>query len=149
MFFSIDTNDAVAIYEQIVRQVKFAVAEGSLQPTQLLPSARQLSAELAINPNTVAKAYQQLQAAGILELLRGRGVVVTQKAPSMCRDARRVLITARLRQTLTEALHSGIAADDLRQMLSDQVNELEGSIATIASSPANHFSKPDNHGGAR
>jgi GntR family transcriptional regulator len=55
MFFSVDPNGDVAIYEQIVRQVKFAIAEGSLQPRQILPSARQLSGELAVNPNTVAR----------------------------------------------------------------------------------------------
>ena len=52
MFFSININNGVAIYQQIVRQVKFAIAEGSLQPGQLLPGGRSLSVELAINPNT-------------------------------------------------------------------------------------------------
>ncbi len=70
MFFSIDTNNGVAIYEQIVRQVKFAIAEESLRVGQLLPSVRALSVELAINPNTIARAYQQLQTEGIIELLR-------------------------------------------------------------------------------
>ena len=54
MFFSIDANNGVAIYDQIVRQVKFAIAEESLRPGQLLPSVRALSMQLALNPNTVA-----------------------------------------------------------------------------------------------
>ena len=69
MFFSIDVNNGVAIYEQIVRQVKFAVAEESLKPGQLLPSVRGLSVELALNHNTIARAYQQLQSEGVLEAL--------------------------------------------------------------------------------
>ena len=60
MFFSIDVNNGVAIYEQIVRQVKFAIAEESLKPGQLLPSVRGLSVELALNHNTIARAYQLL-----------------------------------------------------------------------------------------
>ena len=55
MFFSIDANNGVAIYEQIVRQVKFAIAEESLRPGQLLPSVRTLSVQLALNPNTIAR----------------------------------------------------------------------------------------------
>jgi DNA-binding transcriptional regulator YhcF (GntR family) len=76
MFFSIDPTNGVAIYEQIVRQVKFAVAEGTLCPGQLLPSVRQLGLQLAINPNTIARAYQQLQADQVIETLRGRGLAV-------------------------------------------------------------------------
>ncbi len=134
MFFSIDTSDDVAIYEQIVRQVKFAIAEGSLQPRQLLPSARQLSGELAINPNTVARAYQQLQSDGVLELLRGRGVAVCIDAPDKCREARRTLIGVRLRAALSEALHGGLTADEIREMLHSELESLDGSIQTVASS---------------
>ena len=62
--------------EQVVRQVKFAIAEEALQPGQLLPSIRALSVDLALNPNTVARAFQQLGSEGILESVRGRGLAV-------------------------------------------------------------------------
>lgn len=133
MFFSVDPNDTVAIYEQIVRQVKFAIAEGSLQPRQLLPSARQLSGELAINPNTVARAYQILQSEGIVELLRGRGVAVCIDAVNQCRSARRSLITTRLRAVLAEALHGGLTADEIRSLLDAELSSLEGNVRSIAS----------------
>ena len=73
MFFSIDPNNGVAIYEQIVRQVKFAIADGTLKPGQLLPSVRLLSRQLTINPNTIARAFQQLQSDGALEALAAAG----------------------------------------------------------------------------
>jgi DNA-binding transcriptional regulator YhcF (GntR family) len=76
MFFSIDPNNGIAIYEQIVRQVKFAIADGVLVPGQLLPSVRTLAVSLAINPNTIAKAFSQLQNDGVVESLRGRGIAV-------------------------------------------------------------------------
>jgi GntR family transcriptional regulator len=146
MFFSIDTSDDVAIYEQIVRQVKFAIAEGSLQPMQLLPSARQLSGELAINPNTVARAYQQLQAEGVLELLRGRGVAVCINATEKCREARRSLIATRLRGALSEALHGGLTADEIREMLHNELESLDGSIQTVSSKDVSS-STPSPNGG--
>lgn len=133
MFFSIDTSDDVAIYEQIVRQVKFAVAEGSLKPRQLLPSARQLSGELAINPNTVNRAYQELQSDGVLELLRGRGMAVSLDAVGKCHSARAELITARLRGALREALHGGLTADQIRELLHTELESLDGCTPTVAS----------------
>ncbi len=133
MFFSIDTSDDVAIYEQIVRQVKFAIAEGSLQPRQLLPSARQLSGELAINPNTVARAYQQLQGDGVLELLRGRGVAVCIDATDKCREARRSLIATRLRGALSEALRGGLSEEEIREMLHLEFESLANSSISTPS----------------
>lgn len=133
MFFSIDTSDDVAIYEQIVRQVKFAIAEGSLQPRQLLPSARQLSGELAINPNTVNRAYQELQSDGVIELLRGRGMAVAVDAVGKCRAARADLITTRLRSALREALHGGLTAEHIRELLHTELESLDGCTPTVAS----------------
>ena len=61
MFLFIDAHNGLAVYEQIVRQVKFAVADGVLSAGDLAPSVRELAKDLAINPNTVARAYRQLQ----------------------------------------------------------------------------------------
>ena len=71
MFFSIDPSNGVPIYEQVVRQIKFAVADGVLVAGQMVPSVRQLSNDLAINPNTISRAYLQLQDEKVLESLRG------------------------------------------------------------------------------
>lgn len=66
----------MAIYDQIVRPMKFAIAERTLRPGQLIPSVRVLCQHLTINPNTINRAFQQLQADGVLESLRGRGLTV-------------------------------------------------------------------------
>lgn len=133
MFFSIDTNNGVAIYEQIVRQVKFAIAEESLRVGQLLPSVRTLSVELAINPNTIARAYQQLQSEGIIELLRGRGLSVCVGALEACRADRRAIIADRLRSVLREALHGGLDASEIQSIVRKQLAELVPTINTVAS----------------
>ena len=133
MFFSIEPNNGVAIYEQIIRQVKFAIAEGTLRPGQLLPSVRVLSQQLAINPNTINRAFQQLQADGALESLRGRGLAVHPDAIRSCVAARQTLIADRLRGALAEALHAGLTTDQIRQIVAEQLEQLDGNVATVAS----------------
>lgn len=79
MWFHIDPSSGTPIYLQIVDQVKQAVAGGVLQVGQRLPATRDLAVELAVNPNTVVKAYQTLEREGLIELPRGRGAFVTAK----------------------------------------------------------------------
>ena len=137
MFFSININNGVAIYQQIVRQVKFAIAEGSLQPGQLLPGGRSLSVELAVNPNTVVRAYQQLQSEGVLESMRGRGMVVCQGAAKFCRQERKAIIADGLQTVLTEALHAGLSAEEIEELVRKQLKKLEPKVNTVsAESPS-------------
>jgi len=136
MFFSIDPNNGVAIYEQIVRQVTFAIAEGTLRSGQLIPSVRVLSQQLAINPNTINRAFQQLQAEGSLESLRGKGLVVRADAKSGCVETRRSLIAQRLKSAMTEALHAGLSASEVRRIMNQLLAELDGNVATVASTDA-------------
>jgi GntR family transcriptional regulator len=135
MFFAIEPNNGVAIYDQIVRQVKFAVAEQTLRPGQLLPSVRVLSQQLAINPNTINRAFQQLQADGVLESLRGKGLVVRTGAMESCVDARKRLIEERFKYVITEALHAGLSAKQIRSLVLKQLNELAGLVETVSSNP--------------
>ena len=128
MFFTVDPSNGVAIYLQIVRQVKFAIAEQTLRPGQLLPSVRRLSAQLAVNPNTVARAFQQLQADGVIEPLRGRGAVVCEGAVKQCRQERKRLIAERLSGVLTEALQAGLSAEETRQVVDQQLRRLERTV---------------------
>jgi GntR family transcriptional regulator len=132
MFFTVDPSNGVAIYSQIVRQVKFAIAEQTLRPGQLLPSVRQLATQLAVNPNTVARAYLELQSEGITETLRGRGVVVCKGALDRCRKQRKSIIADRVASVLTEALHGGLTGDEIRAIVEQQLRNLDGSITTIS-----------------
>ena len=146
MFFTIDASNGVANYEQIVRQVKYAIAEGALRPGQLLPSARTLSVELAINPNTVVRAFQQLQADGVLESMRGRGLAVRDGATELCKGLRRELITERLRAALAEALHGGLDVSDIQSIVSGQLEDLAKTVSIIGADaslqPTPNASKP-------
>ena len=80
MIFHIQPDSPVPIYEQIVAQVTFAVAAGSLRPGDFIPSVRDLANDLVINPNTVAKAFVELEEQGVVEARRGRGMVIADEA---------------------------------------------------------------------
>lgn len=135
MFFTVEPSNGVAIYSQIVRQVKFAIAEQTLRSGQLLPSVRQLATQLAVNPNTVARAYLELQSDGVIETLRGRGVVVCKGALDRCRKQRKEIIAARVASVLTEALHGGLTSDEIRGIVDQQLLSLDGSVTTISTKP--------------
>lgn len=131
MFFRIDVSDAIPIYEQVIRQITYAIADQALCPGQLLPSARALSVELAINPNTVVRAFGQLQQDGILEPLRGRGLVVRAGATEICGQMRRDLIAQRLHSVLFEAFHSGLAKSEITSLVDRQLKSLAGSVDSV------------------
>jgi GntR family transcriptional regulator len=125
MFLHVDPSNGLAIYEQVARQIKFAVARGTLKPGQLIPSVRDVARDLAINPNTVARAYQQLQNEEVLVSVRGLGLEVAEGAVARCRQERKKLLQTRLRQVLSEVLQSGLESAELRQLV-DQ--ELESAL---------------------
>jgi len=125
MFFQIDFSNGLPVYQQVVRQVKFAVAGGALKPGELVPSVRELSRELAINPNTVARAFRQLQADGVLESVRGMGLQVAAGVQPQCRQERVELIRQRIQQVLVEARQSRLAADDLRALVDGELAAIE------------------------
>jgi GntR family transcriptional regulator len=129
MFLHIDPSNGLAIYDQVVRQIKYAVARGALQPGNLVPSVRELARELTINPNTVARAYQQLQSDGVLISVRGMGLEVAPQAVTPCRHERRKLIQDRLRQALREALQSGLTPSELEQLVQQELSSLSSSGA--------------------
>jgi len=121
MFLHVDVRNGLAVYDQIVRQVKFAVADGALRSGDLVPSVRELARELAINPNTVARAYRQLQDDGILETVRGTGLSIAAAARRQCQAERTKLIRVRLRLVLEEALHSGLETDDIEGLMKEEL----------------------------
>jgi GntR family transcriptional regulator len=116
MQLSVDVDNGMPIYEQLVRQVKYAVAEGVVVPGQMIPSVRDLARQLAINPNTVQRAYQQLQSEEIIESLRGRGMAVCVGAKKQCQSDRQSLLGERLTAVIEEAVRSGLDSDRLREM---------------------------------
>jgi GntR family transcriptional regulator len=121
MFFQIDFTDGLAIYDQVVRQVKFAVAGEVLKEGDLIPSVRELARELTINPNTVSRAYRRLQDDGVLSSVRGTGLAVAAGAGRRCREERVELIRARLQQVFLEARQSRLDPSKLRALVESEM----------------------------
>jgi GntR family transcriptional regulator len=121
MLMHVDVDNGLAVYDQIVRQVKFAVANGALASGEFVPSVRELARDLAINPNTVARAYRQLQDDGVLESVRGMGLSVSPTARRQCQAERTRLIRARLRLVLEEAILSGLSTEEIQALTQAEV----------------------------
>ena len=117
ILLALDTTDDRPIYAQISDQIKAAVASGVLRPGELAPSVRELSKQLVINPNTVARAYRELQAEGLLASVRGTGLEVTAAAPAHCRADRREAARARLRSAIEEARRCGLEFAEIEAVL--------------------------------
>jgi GntR family transcriptional regulator len=125
MFFTIDPSNGLAIYEQVVRQVVFAIAAGSLRSGEMVPSVRELARELAINPNTVARAYRQLQDDGILQNVRGTGLTVAEGACKRCQTQRLELLRSRIRQVLVEGKQSQLELAQLRKLVESELAAID------------------------
>jgi GntR family transcriptional regulator len=120
ILLDLNAADDRPIYSQIAERVKFAVAGGVLRPGDLVPSVRELSKQLVVNPNTVARAYRDLQTEGLLESVRGMGLQVAEEAPVRCRAARRELVRQRLRQAIEEARQSKMDPAEIEAILREE-----------------------------
>ncbi len=122
MLLYIDPKSEQPIYDQIVRQIKFAVATGSVRTGSMVPSVRELAKELVLNPNTIARAYRELQADGVLETVRGQGLRVAAKALRRCVNERKELIRSRLEQVLREASMSSLSREEIEAMIERELD---------------------------
>ena len=125
MICQIDINNGIPIYEQICRQVKFAVANGSLIVGEHVPSVRDMATRAAVNVNTVARAYRDLQAEGVLISIRGTGLAIAADAPEKCRRSRLEMIRERLRYILREAKQNGVTSEEIQTLINSEWNVLQ------------------------
>ena len=111
MLLRVDPAAPEPLFGQIVRRVKEAVAAGELSPGDRLPSVRELARELAINPNTVARAYEALERDGVIVRRQGAGCFVTDRPSPLSAAERRRRLRELARRAVTEAFHLGFDAD--------------------------------------
>lgn len=118
MWFRVDPSSGLPVYRQIIEQVRQAVAGGMLRPGDQLPPVRDLAVELAVNFNTVSKAYAELQRIGLIISQPGRGSFVAPQAPAEEPVARRrAALAAHVDQMLLAAHHLGLNAADVRAVV--------------------------------
>jgi len=119
VFFNINPSNGVPVYEQVARQITFAIASGGIAVGEMVPSVRVLSRELAVNPNTVSRAYRQLQDASVLESVRGEGLVVTKNAVQKCQTTRQRLMGEQILSAIAEARQSQLAESEIKSLVND------------------------------
>jgi GntR family transcriptional regulator len=118
MFLPVDPSSGLPIYRQVFDQVRRMIAAGSLKPGDRLKSVRELSAELAINPLTVAKAYSELERWGLVQRRRGMGVYVANTSP-VRETARREAVRAAADRFALEAAQAGLSASEACLLVSE------------------------------
>ena len=113
MEFQVDVASRMPIYRQLRSQIRQAVARARLQPGDQLPSVRELSARLVVNPNTIARVYTELEREGVLNTRPGLGVFVAELHNDTTKKARRQRFGELLDEFLTEAVHLGLSGDEV------------------------------------
>jgi GntR family transcriptional regulator len=113
VWIEVNPRSGVPIYVQIVEQVRHAVDVGGLRPGERLPTVRRLAEDLAIAPNTIVKAYNELQRAGLVESRPGVGTVVAAGVEEAAREQRVEAVFERLRVLVRDAAALGISEDEL------------------------------------
>jgi GntR family transcriptional regulator len=121
----IDPRSAEPIFEQIVFAVKAALARGTATPGDKLPSVRELARDLAINPNTVVRAYEQLERDGVVVRRQGSGCFLTDRGSELGLVQRRRQLQELLRRAATDAFHLGFTAAEVRTALEQSLEQLQ------------------------
>ncbi|MCB9769373.1 MAG: GntR family transcriptional regulator [Candidatus Omnitrophica bacterium] len=126
MFIEIDLNKPVPIFNQIMDGVRLAVATGRIVPGDRIPSIRDLAVELRVNPNTVAKAYQELERSGLVSVKRGMGYFVSESDNGqVSQRERHALFTNLVDDLLASGIALGLDAGELRRLIEKRLERLE------------------------
>ncbi|MHB0960933.1 MAG: GntR family transcriptional regulator [Pirellulaceae bacterium] len=114
MLIRVDPSSDLPLYEQLIRQVTFLVAQRAYREHELVPSVREVSKSLAVNPNTVVRAYRRLQRDGILVVRRGMGMAVAESGCQRAAAEREKIVSQRIQNTLVELRQSGVPDVEIR-----------------------------------
>ena len=133
MLLKPNPSSGVPIYLQLMEQVKHAIETGALRPGEQLPSIRPLAEELVVNPNTIAKAYRELEHEGVIELRQGAGAFVSDKAPTK-KDADKLRAAqATIASAIEKLRERGVTDEEIRRLVEA---ELSGVYKSGGPSPA-------------
>ncbi len=120
MQFQISTADGVPIYQQIIKQVRHLIASGRVAPGEELLPIRVLAEQLTVNPNTVARAYLELERAGLVTKRHGAGTYVSEEASRLPRREKVKALKERVDSLLVEAAHLNVDLDEVLQLVNER-----------------------------
>lgn len=123
MTFKIDTQSGVPYYRQIIEQVKYGISRGKLQPGDRLPTVRQLAVDLSVNPNTIIRAYREMEIEDVLETHQGSGTFVGSRKPEIDELERQRMLEQILTDLLARATSYGFSLEEVLEALRQRKEE--------------------------
>ena len=124
MQLHVSPSDGVPIYQQVSNQIKYLVASGRLkQGDQLLP-VRKLAEQLIVNPNTVARAYRELEAEGVVQSRRGSGVFISEGVSPLAKREQNKILNERIDTLLAEAAHMNVELDTIIKLVRQRSQQM-------------------------
>ena len=118
----VDTASFVPIYEQIKKEFKKEIFRGNLLPDNPLPSIRELATELLINPNTVARAYRELEMEGFIYTKKGKGCYVSDDSTQLMAEERKSILERSFDDVIEEAKKYGLKRDEIKKSFEERLN---------------------------
>lgn len=130
MEFAVNTTTGTPIYQQLAEQICAAIARGRLRPGDRLPSVRELSQSLVINPNTAARAYTELEREGTLYTRPGMGVFVSARQSGLTASQRRARLNPAIEKLLIDATRLGCSAEEVLEIVGQRLGEFQWAQAS-------------------
>jgi len=129
MQIQISASDGLPIYQQIVSQIRYLIAAGRLEVGEELPPIRVLAAQLTVNPNTVARAYLELEHAGIVTKRHGSGTYVSETRESMSQREKTKILSRRVDALLTESRHLDVELNEVIRLIRERDSVMDREVA--------------------
>ncbi|KNY29246.1 GntR family transcriptional regulator [Pseudobacteroides cellulosolvens] len=123
---NIDPRSSKPIYEQIVDEIKANIVKGILKPGEKLPSVRELSKIITVNPNTVSKAYSELERQKVIDTVSGRGTFVSANYKPRDDDDRLNKIKSSIKDAIIEAYYIGLGKEDIIHIVDEAYKAMKG-----------------------
>jgi len=133
MQIRISSTDGAPIYQQIVNQIKYLIAAGRYATGDRLPPVRKLAEQLLVNPNTVARAYRELEGAGVIVTRQGSGTSIAENGSPLARAEKIRILTDRIDMLLTEASQMEVPLATLLKLVQRRSRALPGTISRKSS----------------
>jgi GntR family transcriptional regulator len=146
MQLRVNFSSGVPIYLQLMEQIKHAVETGAVRTGEQLPTIRKVAEDLAMNPNTVARAYRELEREGVIEVRHGSGAFVAE-----VKTGPRTAAIAKAGDALREAIEAGatlgLTEPELRRVFEMELSRVTGDEGKVASGAVNHTADSTEPGG--
>jgi len=125
LHLTIFQGDGTPIYSQLIQQIKAMIATGRLKPDEELPSVRQLAQQIVVNPNTVVRAYRELESEGLVYKKRGSGTFVSSQITPYTDEVVEQKITERIDALIVEGVNMGIDEDRMAELFRARWQEIQ------------------------